>query len=90
MLRIEAMGAFKNYVREKCDGKGGQRSNLGVSEQRGLKSLQKRVEDGEIVVLITDKTGNFSVMGRNRYLEAGLSHTGGTKKRDQWTCLDAY
>ena len=76
MLRIELMGAFKNYMVEKCDQRGRVKSNLGPSEQRGLKSLKKRVEDGQIVVLTTDKTGNFSVMGWDRYLEAGLSHTG--------------
>ena len=80
MLRIELMGAFKNYMEEKCDKRGGQKSNLGASEKRGLKSLKKRVEDGELVVLTTDKTGNFSVLGRDRYLEAGLSHTGGDKE----------
>ena len=79
LIRIEAMQVFEEYAREKC-GKGGkQHSNLNKSEQRGLKSLLKRTKEGEIVVLPTDKTGNFSVMDRARYEEAGLSHV----KKDQ-------
>ena len=74
LLRIEAMGVFRNYVSEKC-GKGGkQMSNLSKSEEGGLKKLKKRTKDGDIVVLPTDKTGNFAVMDRGKYEEAGLAH----------------
>ena len=77
MLRIEAMGVFRDYVKGNCDTRGRQKSNLSTSEQRGLKSLKKRVEEGQIVVMTTDKTGSFAVLGRERYLEAGLSHAQG-------------
>ena len=77
LLRIEAMGAFKNYVDNKCDKWGRQVSNLTKSEQLGLKSLKKRTEEGEIVVLPTDKTGNFAIMERALYDKAGLSHVKG-------------
>ena len=79
MLRIEAMGVFRDYMQEKCDSRGRQKSNLNTSEKRGLKSLKKRVEEGEVVVMTTDKTSNFAVLGRERYIEAGLSHTGGDR-----------
>ena len=42
-----------------------------------LKSLKKRVEEGQVVVMTTDKTETFAVLGRERYLEAGQSHTQG-------------
>ena len=44
-------------------------------ELKGLKSLRKRISEGEIVVVPTDKTSNFSVMTRATYEEAGLKHT---------------
>ena len=74
LLRIEAMEVFKQYMRDKCDKYGGQKTNLNKSEARGLKSLKKRTKEGVLVVLPTDKTGNFAVMDRASYEEAGLSH----------------
>ena len=74
LLRLEAMGEFKRYVAEKCRKGGKQTSNLTKSEESGLKKLKKRVNEGEIVVLPTDKTGNFAVMDRTSYEEAGRSH----------------
>ena len=77
LIRIEAMGAFRKYKNEKCDSRGRQDNNLTKSESSGLKSLRKRMENGELVVLPTDKTANFAVMDRSSYEEAGLSHVGG-------------
>ena len=57
VLRVEAMEVFRKYVREKCDSRGRQESNLTPAQRRGMKSLKKRVENGEIVVVPTDKTG---------------------------------
>ena len=51
LIRIEAMRVFEGYVREKWDKGGRQTSNLSKSEQRGLGSLKKRTEEGEIVVI---------------------------------------
>ena len=64
----------------KCDDKGRQDSNLTKSEAGGLKILRKRMENGELVVLPTDKTANFAVMDRLSYEEAGLSHIGEDKE----------
>ena len=52
VLRMEAMETFRSYVREKCGKRGQQRSNLTPSQLRGLKSLKKRIEEGEIVVTL--------------------------------------
>ena len=41
---------------------------------KGMRSLKKRVKDGEVVVVPTDKSGTFAVMTRSAYFEAGLSH----------------
>ena len=40
-----------------------------------MKSLKKRVTEGELVVVQTDKTGKFCVMSREAYLRAGQVHT---------------
>ena len=61
---------------EKCNKKKEQVSNLTKSEKEGLESLRKRVAEGEIVVVPTDKSGRFSVMDMDTYLQAGLKHAG--------------
>ena len=74
------MGVIRSFMETTC-GKGGkQKSNLTAAEARGLKSLMTRVEDGEIVVLPTDKTGKFAVMKREEYEKAGLVHSEGDRE----------
>ena len=58
-----------------CNKYGAQKSNLSKGELKGLKSLKKRISDGELVVIPTDKTSNFSVMTRDTYEMAGIKHT---------------
>ena len=74
-LRMELFTTFKQYVQDKCDDKGNQKSNLTKGEEEGLKSIRKRVKNGDIVVIPTDKSGNLAVMSRGTYLEAGMAHT---------------
>jgi hypothetical protein len=50
-------------------------NNLDQEERRGLKSLQKRIKAGELIVAQTDKSGRFSVLSRKQYIEAGEVHT---------------
>ena len=50
-------------------------SNLSKEELIGLKSLKKRIADGQIVVVQTDKSKRFSVMTKQQYIESGLVHT---------------
>ena len=40
--------------------------NLTSEEKQGLKSLQKRVASGEIVVCQTDKSGKFAILTRDQ------------------------
>ena len=75
-LRMELFTTFRKYVQEECDAKGEQKSNLTKGEELGLKSIKKRVKEGDIVVIPTDKSGNLAVMARSTYLEAGMAHTG--------------
>ena len=45
------------------------------AEEKGLKSLQKRISEEEIVVLKTDKSSRFVVTTPENYLEMGREHT---------------
>ena len=64
-------------MKENCGKNGNQISNLTAGEARGLKSLMKRMGEGELVVCPTDKTGKFAVMGRDIYESSGMVHTEG-------------
>ena len=74
-LRVELRGTFKNYVNENCKEGGKQSSNLTPAQWGGMKSLRKRVSEGELVIIPTDKSGRLAVMTRDTYTMAGLHHT---------------
>ena len=77
MMRQETRATMRRYMEEKCGQNGKQRSNLTRGEIAGLRSLKKRIKDGEIVILPTDKTGLFTIMTRETYTQCGLEHTKG-------------
>ena len=79
-LRGMMMTTFKKYVEECCGKKGAQRSNLSKGQEEGLKSIKKRLKEGEIVIVPTDKSGALAVMTRRAYVEAGLKHTRNDKE----------
>ena len=79
-MRLELRGAFNNYVSRNCGKGGAQTINLSPSQARGLKSLKKRVKEGDLVIIPTDKSGNLAIMSRQSYLEAGLKHTLGDRE----------
>ena len=49
--------------------------NLTPSEQRGLKSLQERVRNKELVVTETDKSRRFCILEKAQYELSGKKHT---------------
>ena len=53
VMRIELLTEYRQWVKENCDCKGRQKANLSKRESDGLKSLQKRIKDGDLVVLPT-------------------------------------
>jgi hypothetical protein len=65
------MAKFNTYKEENCNQWGDQDTNLTEDESRGLKSLQKRIKNKEILILKTDKTGKLAVADRETYLEIG-------------------
>ena len=63
-------------------------SNLSRQQQAGLKSLQERVKNHEIVVFLTDKSGRFSVDTPTNYLAAGEQHTANDETITKKECRD--
>ena len=45
--------------------------NLSSEEKQGLKSLQKRLSSGGLVICQTDKSGKFAMLTKEQYLTAG-------------------
>ena len=68
------------YRQERCNKDGEQESNLTKDQQEGLKTLKKKIKDGEIVVLRTDKSGKLCVASRDAYVKMGMIHTEKDKK----------
>ena len=56
VLRSELLHHHKEWVAQNCNCKGEQKANLSQVEEEGLKSIRKRVADGDIVILPTDKS----------------------------------
>ena len=66
---------YRDFRDEYIDQKGVQESNLTEEEVRGLEKLKKRVKEGELVVVKTDESGQFSIMIIEEYRRAGEVHT---------------
>ena len=88
MRRVEWEAVYEEYIREMCDEEGVQESNLTREEERGLKSLKKRVADGSIVICATDKSSRFAIMTMAEYEEAGKKHTSKDEEVDDDFLVD--
>ena len=76
VMRMELMEVYRNYVKDHCkDDKGVQESNLSGTQKRGLQKVKRRANDGEIIIVPTDKSGRFAVMTINTKVKAGSKHT---------------
>ena len=53
----------------------GSNSNLSKDEAKGLKSLKKRIANGDLMVVDTDKSKRFSILSQSQYIESGNVHT---------------
>ena len=74
VLRQEWRECYRKFTQEKCNQKKEQESNLTKEEKDGLTSLRKRIKEGELIVVPTDKSGRFSIMDLETYTQAGLKH----------------
>ena len=74
MRRKEASRLFDICLALLKDGDKKGFENLTNMEKQGLKSLQRRVKQGEIIICQCDKSGKFA-LSREQYIEAGEKHT---------------
>ena len=66
---------YEKYRREFTNKNNKQESNLTRIEQEGLKILEKRTRNNEIIVMKTDKSGRFVVTNEQEYKKMGQEHT---------------
>ena len=64
----------EEYRKKECDEKGRQMMMISKQEMRGIRKLEKRKQDGEIVVITTDKSSKLCVMKRQDYEKLGEDH----------------
>ena len=72
---LENIEEKKGVAKEKYRNQ--QEANLTVKEKRGLKKLRKRIQENELVVLKTDKSGKLTVMKREDYYKLGIEDSKG-------------
>ena len=74
-MKEEIVGATKAFMADICDEKGSiLKQNISKEEMKALTNLQKRVNEGEILVVPTDKSGRLSVTTKEAYVEAMQPH----------------
>ena len=78
--RKKHLELVREYIKEKCNEDGEQVQNLSKGAQRGIKSLKKRIREGELVVLETDKSNRFCVTTIDNYRSMGEVHTKNDRK----------
>ena len=88
MRREVHLRTSEEYREKECDEKGRQRRNLTLSEQRGLRKLEKRKNEGEIVVIMTDKSSKMCIMKRDDYEQLGEDHVGKDRVVDREEILE--
>ena len=75
MRRTTQHEIFRKFINKNTDKNGAMRSNLTEDEKSGLKSLQKRINNRELIILKTDKSSKFAVTSEQEYLKMGQEHT---------------
>ena len=70
---------YKDYRKERCKKNSEQESNLTEQQQKGLKSLKKRIQEEEILIVKTDKSGKLCVATVEEYIRMGKEHAGKDK-----------
>ena len=76
VMRAELLHHHREWVKANCNCRGEQKPNLSTKEQAGLRSIKKRIAEGTLVILPTDKSGRFGVMSMETYIKAGMVHVG--------------
>ena len=66
---------FADFMKSQCDDKGRQmKTSLTAEQRKGLTEIKKKIKEGEVILLETDKTGKFAVVSPVKFLEMGNKH----------------
>ena len=71
---------FRKYKRKNCNKNGEQESNLTQEQKQGLKSLQKKISEGSVIIIKTDKSSKLAATTQEEYLRMGQEHISKDKK----------
>ena len=72
LRKTTQMEIFRDYLHK--NGDKNKESNLTQEEKVGLKSLQKRMKENDLVILKTDKSSKFAVTNKQEYIQMGQEH----------------
>ena len=72
--REKWLETHKKYMKENCNEEGNQKTNLTPAQERGLRKLRKRIKDGNLMVILTDKSGKLAVTTVENYIKMGEVH----------------
>ena len=77
-MKTRAVGETRKYIQKNCDNKGNiKQSNITPEVRSGIRSLQRRQGEGELMVQLTDKSGETAVISVPRYIESMQPHVAG-------------
>ena len=79
-IKDKMLDKIAEYKEKNCDSKGYTKSNLTESEMKGMQELRSKMNNKEIVVSKTDKTGELCVDTIENYSEAVKVHTENDRK----------
>ena len=74
---------YEEYRQRNCDKNDEQKTNLEENEARGIKKIQKRLQEKELVYLKTDKSGKGCLATVEKYRELGKEHVEKDEKIDR-------
>ena len=78
-IRGEMRKIKKEPDKEKIE-KNQEWQNLNKKEKEGLRKLRKRIKNGELVAIKTDKSGKLMVMSKDEYLKVGTGGLEGDRR----------
>ena len=76
------------YREESCNKRGEVQGNLSEEEKGGMRSLQKRMREKEIILIKTDKSGKLCITTREEYMKMGEEHTRSDEKVDRKVVIE--
>ena len=76
--------AAKEWISDHCDSKGNQsNTNFNNTQRAAVNKLKKRVENGEVVIMPTDKSSKHAIMSLATYESMGSVHTANDPSVDE-------